>query len=169
MHIETERKFLIERPDLAFLASQEGCAVLSIVQTYLTHDSGESERRIRQITEGDRTSFVCTVKRRLSAVSRTEDEREISQAEYDALHADAVTELTKTRYRFPFEEHLIEIDVYPDEIGGEGLRNRAVLEVELDSEDEAFLLPEWVTVLRELTGTREFSNKALAMPVSAEV
>ena len=52
--------------------------------------------------------------------------------------------------------------MYPYEIGGEGLIGKAVLEVELRSEREDFALPEFIVIERELTGTKEFSNKTLA-------
>ena len=39
------------------------------------------------------------------------------------------------------------------------------MEVELGSETEEFAVPEFIRVERELTGTRQFSNKTLARPV----
>ena len=73
--------------------------------------------------------------------------------------------LTKTRYAFPYSAHTIEIDVYPYEIGGDALVGRAVMEVELKDENEMIDFPSGITVIRELTGTREFSNKTLAKRV----
>ena len=169
MKLETERKFLIVRPDDSRLAAQPGLTVREIVQTYLTAPEEEPERRIRRITEDGRVSFVFTQKangRKIgSAVSREETEYEISPAEYDTLRRTAYSELTKTRYSFPCGERVIEIDVYPDEIGGEALSGKAVLEVELEDGNESVSLPPWITVLRELTGTKKFSNKALARRV----
>ena len=162
MPIETERKFLIERPDLAFLTSQKDCDVLEITQTYLTQPAGAPERRVRRILEGGRETFVFTQKEKLTAVSRIENEREITPDEYAGFLAEAYSQLTKTRYRFPFGGHVIEIDVYPYEIGGDALEGFAILEVELAAEDEEIRLPDWLHVVRELTGTREFSNKTLA-------
>lgn len=162
MPIETERKFLIERPDLAFLTLQEDCAVLEITQTYLNQPAGAPERRVRRILADGRETFVFTQKEKLTAVSRIENEREITPGEYADFLAEAYSQLSKTRYRFPFGGHVIEIDVYPHEIGGDALEGLAVLEVELEAEDEAIRLPDWLHVVRELTGTREFSNKTLA-------
>ena len=59
----------------------------------------------------------------------------------------------------------MEIDVYPPEIGGSGLEGKAVLEVELRDEAEEFAVPDFLVIERELTGTKEFSNKTLARPV----
>lgn len=166
MHIETERKFLIKLPETEMLASLPGCEVRHITQTYLMINSktGE-EKRVRRIEERGRVSFVVTEKERITAVSRTEHEYEIGEDEYRVLRdTKGATELTKTRYAFPYEGHTVEIDVYPHEIGGDALDGLAVLEVELVSEDEEFSLPPFITVLKELTGTKEFSNKTLAKP-----
>ena len=164
MNIETERKFLIVRPDESLLTAQDGCRVLDITQTYLmiNNVTGE-ERRIRRIEENGKVSYVLTEKRRISTVSREENEREISREEYEKLYeTDGARELTKTRYAFPYGKRTVEIDVYPHEIGGDGLDGLAVLEVELEDETEEIILPDFITVIRELTGKKEFSNKAMA-------
>ena len=165
MAIETERKFLILRPSDELLLSQTGSRKLDIIQTYLTPD-GKTERRIRKITEGERVAYIYTEKRPISGTksSRHEDERDISEEEYHALMNECITELTKTRFAFPFDGHIIEIDIYPHDIGGDGLYGYAVMEIELTSEDEKFSLPEFIKIKEELTGTGKFSNKAMAKP-----
>ena len=165
MHIETERKFLIVMPEREELC-KTGCRVLDIVQTYIMINPATGEEaRVRSITENGETVYIHTEKKRISAVSRTEDEKEITKEEYDRLrNTKGATELTKTRYAFPWGEHTVEIDVYPHEIGGDALDGMAVLEVELGAEDEIFEIPPFIKVVRELTGRREFSNKALAKP-----
>ena len=166
MAIETERKFLIRLPDPALLRSQPECRVRQIHQTYLKKLPGKNlERRLRRIEENGKVSWIFTRKVKLSKLSRREDEWELTEREYGEWYGEADTELTKTRYSFPYEGHVMEIDVYPFEIGGEGLAGRAVLEVELGSEDEPFAVPEFIEIERELTGTREFSNKAMAKKV----
>lgn len=162
MNIEIERKFLIKRPDVSVLESIDGCAVREIVQTYL-HTDG-AERRIRRIVENGATSYIYTEKRRVpgAEISRFEDEREITAEEYAALYAEAANELAKTRYAFPYGGRVVEIDVYPDEIGGELFRGRAILEIEMESEDEELHIPEFIEVIEEVTGRKEYSNKSLA-------
>ena len=167
MHIETERKFLIERPDEDEL-KKYGCRVLGITQTYLTinGETGE-ETRVRRIEENGDVKYVFTEKKRITDVSRYENEFEISKDEYEKLIDEAADprELTKTRYAFPFGERVVEIDVYPHEIGGNELDGLAVLEVELEDESESLVLPEFIVIKRELTGKKEFSNKSLAKPL----
>ncbi len=163
MPIETERKFLIEWKGEDLLTGQPGCRVLAIRQTYLPRESVTgAERRIRQITENGHSVYIFTRKETITAMSRREEEHEITREEYDRYAAEAISELTKTRYAFPYEGHVIEVDVYPYEIGGDALAGCAVMEAELQREDEELLLPPFLPVIRELTGTGEFSNKKLA-------
>ena len=160
MAIEIERKFLICLPELDNVPD---CRVRKITQTYLKEIPGKSvERRVRRIEEDGQVSYVFTKKEKLTKMSRIENEWEISEKEYREYLTEAYSTLNKTRYSFPYENHVMEIDVYPYEIGGEGLRDRAVLEVELEDEKEAFAVPDFIEIERELTGTKEFSNKTLA-------
>ena len=169
MALEIERKFLIRLPDLALIQSLPGCRVRRIRQTYLRKIPGKKiERRIRRIEENGSVVFVFTKKEKITRLTRLENEREIGEEEYRDLYRQADKELTKTRYSFPFEGHTIEIDVYPEEIGGEGLRGRAVLEVELGHEREEFAVPDFLVIEKELSGTKEFSNKSLAQKVRGQ-
>ena len=162
MNIEIERKFLIKRPDSDCLASIDGCTAREIVQTYL-HTEG-AERHIRKLVENGITTYIYTEKMRVpgAEISRFEDEREITAEEYVALYKEAAMELSKVRYSFPHDGRVIEIDVYPDEIGGELFRGRAILEIEMESEDEELSIPDFINVIEEVTGRKEYSNKTLA-------
>ena len=167
MGTEIERKFLIRLPDFDTIPDLR---IQEITQTYLTPlpSDPEPERRVRKIAENGRIRWIYTEKRPIRGmgkIARQEEEWEISEAEYGEKLADAMTRLTKTRYSFPFAGHTVEIDVYPHEIGGDALEGLAVMEIELESPDEAIEFPPFIRVIRELTGTREFSNKALARPV----
>ena len=168
MHIETERKFLINMPDTEVLLGMRDCRVKQIVQTYLTIDNETGEEtRVRSIEENGETTYVFTEKKKISAVSRFENEYSITADGYRRLidEAEEPRELTKTRYAFPWGERTVEIDVYPPEIGGDGLCGKAVLEIEMEDEREKLEIPDFIEVVRELTGTKEFSNKTLALPI----
>lgn len=166
MNIETERKFLIELPDTKLLTRQN-CRVLHIVQTYLAIDNEKREEsRVRRIEENGETRYVYTEKKKISALSRIENEYEITEEKYNSLReSHDIRELEKTRYAFEYGGHTVEIDVYPHEIGGDALDGYAVLEVEFERENEEIQLPDFIRIVRELTGTSEFSNKTLAKPV----
>jgi len=165
MAVETERKFLIVRPSAELLRAQPGVRSVDMVQTYLSC-AGNTERRIRKLTENGKITYVYTEKKPIPGIrmSRMEDEREVTEEEYRALMKECNTELDKTRVSFPYENHTIEIDIYPYEIGGDALEGYAVMEVELASPDEDFALPDFIEVKEELTGTKKFSNKAMAKP-----
>ena len=156
--LEIERKFLIEYPDPDWLAAQPDSTRVDIVQTYLLSDGSET-RRVRSWTEGGSTVYIRTLKRSLTDRTRVELEDEITRGEYLALLREADPgrhSLEKTRWRIPFASHLLEIDLYPF------WRDQAILEVELQSEEEDFLLPPEIRVIREVTGDPRYLNSSLA-------
>ena len=156
--LEIERKFLIEYPDLSWLRQQPGSRRAEIVQTYLLSD-GSSTRRVRSWTEAGRTSYIRTCKRAVSDRTRVEVEDELSEADYLALlkEADPTRHpVEKTRWCIPFDSHVLEIDLYPF------WNDQAVLEVELQNEEEEFLLPSEICVIREVTGDPRYLNSSLA-------
>ena len=163
-HVETERKYLIKYPDTVYLRTLDGCRVLDMVQTYLSRlpEEPQTERRVRTITENGVTAYVYTKKSPRARLSRLEEEREVTREEYDLLRKDACSELIKTRYAFPFAGHVMEIDVYPPEIGGETFDGYAILEVEMDDPDETVEFPEFLEILREVTDDKRYHNKTLA-------
>lgn len=159
--LEIEHKYLIRMPDTALLMAQPHCRKLSITQTYLEAPTGETHR-VRRAAEGDSVTLFETRKRRVSALSAVEEERVLTAAEYEVLlgRADPTRRpVEKTRYKFPFAGHTVEIDVYPF------WQDRAVLEVEIAREDEEILLPPFVTVLREVTADKSYKNVNLAKSV----
>ena len=99
-----------------------------------------------------------TVKRG-EGIKRQEEEREISQEEYQTLltQADPTKRvLHKTRYCLPYRGKLLEVDLYPF------WQDQAVLEVELEQEDDLISIPPELTVLREVTGDAAYKNAVLA-------
>ena len=98
-------------------------------------------------------------------ITREEIEREISEEEYLALlkEADPARHpIRKTRWCLPYEGHTLEIDLYPF------WEKQAVLECELESEDEAFAVPPELSILREVTGDPQYLNSSLARTIPAE-
>ncbi len=177
MATETERKFLITDPGEAYFSAipRDGFKMVTIHQVYLRRTDPKIQRRVRKITESGKCAYVYTEKERISPMTRIEREREIDGSEFRRLYREGESELYKSRISFPFETkygtRVAEIDLYPREYGGEALAGKAVLEVEMESEEEEsrFLIPDGITVLRELTGTGEYTNTALAKPIKREV
>lgn len=158
---EIERKYLIAMPDAAFLAAQPGCAVWTIEQVYLTAQPGET-RRVRSVVENGEVRCYKTFKVRINAMVAEEDEGLISRQEYEAFLREADPEkkpILKTRYRVPYEGQLLEFDLYPF------WQDRAVMEIELESEDQPAMIPQWVKVIREVTEDFRYKNVSLAKEV----
>ncbi len=161
--LETERKFLIRYPDTAILSAQVGCRVLKIVQTYLLCDTGSL--RVRKTVENGKTEYRLNEKRRVSELTHEEYEKVISEEAYTELLrcADSSRKpVSKTRYAFPFGTHIIELDVYPF------WKDRAILEIELKCENEEYEIPDFITVIKEVSGDKRYSNKALAKELIME-
>ena len=159
--IETERKFLIQIPDISLLRSTAGVRVKDILQTYLVSENGKNSR-LRRVCEDGKVSYIKTVKERISTLSAYEEEKEISEEQYNEELKNADTSknaIVKTRYCIPYADHIIEIDIYPF------WSDRAILEVELSDESESFSLPEYVSVVKEVSDDKRYKNTKLAESV----
>lgn len=155
---EIERKFLIERPDTTWLESLPECRMVEISQTYLEDADGEHFRVRRRGYDGNYIYFH-TVKKRVSDVKRIEIERRLTEAEYTSFVESAEYKkrsLTKDRYCLVYDSQYFEIDVFPF------WDDRALVEIELSSESETVRLPEWMRVIKEVTGDAAYNNYELA-------
>ena len=159
--LEIERKFLIRMPDIAFLSAQPGARIKHITQTYLLSPAGVTAR-VRRVKEDGVVRYIRTEKSRLSDRTAIEREQELDEEGYRAALRVADPErlpIKKTRYAVPYEGHVMEVDIYTF------WDDRATLEVELTSEDEAFLLPSYLSVVAEVTSDRRYKNAQLARAV----
>lgn len=164
MPLEIERKFLIRMPDLALLCAQEGVRVKRLTQTYLLAAPGVTAR-VRRCREDGRVTYIRTEKRRLSDRTAIEEECEIDEATYRAalrVADPARLPIRKTRYAIPYEGHVMEVDIY------DFWHDRATLEVELSDEEEAFSLPPYLSVVREVTADRRYKNAQLAKEIPTD-
>ena len=163
--LEIERKYLIDLPNEEMLKELSGMQYRDIVQTYLVSEKGEARRVRKSVYSGGRVSFVETVKRRKSDLTAEEYERTLEEQEYEdllLLRDSLRAPIEKRRYEIPFGNHILEIDVYPF------WTRTAVLEIELASEDERAEIPDFLTVLREVSAEKAFKNRALALHVPDE-
>ena len=162
---EIERKYLIAYPDTELLRDMDGVRIWDITQTYLVSDAGVTAR-VRRIAEEDTVRFVYTAKRRISALSAFEEERDLTYGEYeDLLHrADpGRTPLRKTRYRVPHKGFVCEIDVYPF------WPDRAILEIELPDEKTEAPIPPYVKVYRDVSDDKRYKNASLAKSIPVDI
>ena len=156
--LEIERKFLIEYPDTAWLDSHPQCERVEIIQTYLRADEGE-EKRIRQRGANGNFVYFYTHKKTLSGVKRMESEHRISKEEYLRLLMEADTEkrqIRKTRYCLTHDNQYFEIDIYPF------WKDKAVVEIELNDENQTVVFPERLRIIKEVTNDPSYKNASLA-------
>ncbi len=145
--MEIERRFLTDNipHDLSSFRKR------SIEQGYLCQIPAV---RVRN----DNGSFFFTLKSGGPGMSHEELETEIPQEAYFHLlkKADGII-IKKDRYEIPYDNHLIELDIFKDEL--EGL---VIAEVEFPTKDEAlrFIPPDWFG--DDITGKVEYSNSYLS-------
>ncbi len=158
MAIEIERKFRLRAGPAADVLAAHGAVARRIEQTYLV--APEGNRRVRRIVLPDgEVRFRLTEKRQIAAFSFHEDERAIVAREYERLLAEADPGrrmIRKVRHVVPHGDQQLEIDVFEEPAG------LCVLEVELASEAEAVILPDWIGEWREVTGEPAYFNASLA-------
>lgn len=152
-----KRKYLIEMPDVELLMKERSCAVIEMMQTYLSSSKPNVVRRVRQQCSGEDYLYFYTEKRSGEDGKSWVTERPISQKEYVAylMESDlSMHSVRKAKYRFSYDDRRMEIDVYPfsDE--------KAVLFVYGSRDD--IRLPEELKLIREVTGEAEYKNSALA-------
>ena len=164
-HFEIERKYLIRYPDIRVLKAQKGVEQWEIVQIYLTVAGPGETRRIRQVVSNGEIKYYKTFKRHLSDLTNVEEEGEIDQLEYIRLSKEVqpgCKPLGKTRYRIPYEGHVLEFDIYPF------WQDRAIMEIELESEDEGAAIPDYVRIIRDVSDDPAYKNRQLAENVVYE-
>lgn len=158
MAYEIERKFLIEYPDVNELEAYPESTKSEIAQTYLLTDDGFTSRVRKRTTKGV-TKYIFTEKKRVNDVRCIENEREITKEEYNDLLKLADPDLKtvyKTRYCLPFGNRVAEVDIYPF------WNDRAVAEVEMESEDEEVRLPACLKIIRDVTAEKAYKNYSIA-------
>ena len=156
MAFEIERKFLIEYPDIKWL--EKKCKKLEIIQTYL-ENSKDQELRLRQRGDGNSFVYTRTRKWKVNDLKRVEFESRISKEEYLSMLMDADTEINqirKTRYCVVYNNQYIEIDVYPFS------KDKSILEIELNNEQQNYNLPDFIEVIKEVTNDDKYKNINLA-------
>ncbi len=162
--IETERKFIIRKPDISFLEKQEGYGKSEIVQTYFQSQNGVTHRvRRREGLCG--TIYTETKKTRLSPMSVIEDEKEITEGEYSSLLSTLATvgkPVHKTRHIFRYRTHTFEVDIYPF------WERSCIMEVEFSEESEVIEYPPFIEILEEVTGIKGYSNHSIALSYPKE-
>jgi len=145
---EIERKFLVSGDFSPFVTRRE-----RIVQGYLCADA---ERTVRVRICGDKAFLTVKSATVAGSWSRYEFETPVPVAEAEEMLKLCIPGvIDKERYRIDVENHTWEVDVFHGD--NEGL---TIAEIELASEDEPFVRPDWVGA--EVTGDPKYYNSMLA-------
>ena len=156
--LEIERKYLVKYPDIKYLESLKSCAAVEITQTYIEPADGEKYRVRKRGNQGNYTYFH-TVKRLISGFKRVEEEKIISEYEYESYLNEENAEkiqLSKIRYCLLYGNKYFEIDVFPF------WDDKAYIEIELKSEDEKVILPPFIELIKDVSTDRSYTNLSLA-------
>jgi adenylate cyclase len=149
MATEIERKFLVSGD--GWRSVTEGSRY--IVQAYVALD-GPVSLRVRIV---DDARALLTVKIGVSQLSRDEFEYPIPMSDARTMIAAAGGRIVeKTRHAIGLGGFVWEVDVYAGALAG-----LVIAEVEMRSEDDDPVLPDWLG--REVTGESDWSNAVLAV------
>jgi CYTH domain-containing protein len=133
MGVEIERKFLVDHEKWAQVVKPKGT---HFRQGYLLN----ADNRTIRVRVTDVQAYI-TLKGASSGISRKEFEYKIPVEEgNELLDIFALSQLEKTRYCIDFDGKTWEIDEFA------GDNNKLIMaEIELDSENESFKRPGWIT------------------------
>lgn len=163
--VEIERKYIIALPDDNLMSSMQDYTVSSITQIYVSSPPRITHRvRLREYNG----KIVCTEtkKVRLDSMSSIEDEREISEEEFRLISeniADGTIPVKKVRHTFVYDKHTFEVDVYPQ------WTESCILETELSDREERVEFPDFIKIIKEVTGIKEYSNASMARAFPEEI
>ena len=148
MALEIEHKYLVDHKLWnSVIADQQ----IKIIQGYLIT---EPSKTVRVRIAGEQ-GFM-TIKGKTEVSRRLEFEYEIPREEAEQLlHLFCMNLIEKTRHIIQYEKKTWEVDVF------EGANSGLIIaEIELESEDEAYLKPVWAT--QNITLDQRYFNSSLS-------
>lgn len=163
--LEIERKFLL-KPGIYSIP----CSSLhfAIQQTYLKKKQRGIQRRVRAKHEIDvgalrnPTTYTYTEKHSVKPGIRIEEERQISEEEYLILFKEkknSTETIQKTRTVFVWEGQYFQMDVIHHPYFNPPI---ILLEIELTSENQEFILPPFLEIEGDVTDDKRYSNASIA-------
>lgn len=163
--IEIERKYVIALPCEEELSRMPEYTRSEITQIYLPTVNGVTHRVRKRVRDGVAV-YTETRKIRIDAMSSEEIEREIEADEFDRISLQKSEDsrpILKTRYTFIYFGQLFEIDVYPE------WKKSAILETELEDRGKEVLFPDFIRIIKDVTGNKLYSNAAMSKAFPEEL
>lgn len=163
--IEIERKYIIEIPDEEKMRICNGYTMSEIVQIYIESQSRVTHR-VRSRKANGKTVYTETKKIRIDKMSSYEDEKEISEREFLSLSNNikkGTVPIEKARHTFDYLGQTFEVDVYPE------WKKSCIMETELESRESRVEIPDFIKIIKEVTGDKAYSNASMAKSFPREI
>jgi len=152
------RRYLIHMPDIAALEKLPNCRRVDIDQTFLKCEPGRELRISRRRLDGI-TVYYSTEKAPTGAGRIIETEKRLTGDEYKSLMTladESLQPLHKSRYYLSENKAYFEIDVYPH------WQDKALLEIDLEREDEQLNIPDFISLIADVTNDAAYDYRTLA-------
>lgn len=155
--ITEERKYIVKITSRDIPNAVES----EITQTYLVADPDCEVRLRRRTWGGAKAVNVHTTKKRVGQGEEVETERQVSDALYESLMAQADPyrhTIHKMRWSFIWEGQYFELDEYLDQL--EGL---VILETKGITGSESVKFPPFIKEVEDITGNKDYYNYNLSL------
>lgn len=156
--LRDQKKFLVSDVNIEEFLKNVGSGIVDIDQDYLVSENSEEEYRVRKMTQGNDSSYHFTVIKKLANGTREIlKEETINEKAYEkllALKNKELASIKKTRYSFVYASQYYKLDSFED-----GLM---VLEVNLTKENPTLTLPDFVSVVEDVTNDPDYTNINIA-------
>ena len=158
--VEKFNKYLIEVDDevLAKFAQEANYSTSHIVQHYLRSENGY-ERRVRSRQSDDTVMYTYSEANYLNTNERIKTDSVITERQYkDYLHqADKdLNVLDKMRYSFIDDDLFYKLDVFNFDT------TKGILSIDVPSDGRPIRIPDYVKVIKDVTGDINYKNYYLA-------
>jgi CYTH domain-containing protein len=160
--LEIERKFLLKS-----MPSIEPDNVYEIEQYYLKNNKGVWERARTYHSEKTGDQYIHTIKKSIGKGINMEDEREMSPKEFQDFKKLCMSKkwesrhISKERWVYPFGDLKWEVDKFKSGY------HLIIAELEIPNKSFKFTFPKFIEEVKllEVTGLKQFSNRALSIKI----
>ena len=156
--VRRQVKYLVDLSKTDVDKIRENGKAMQIEQTYLTSDE-YVEKRVRKVSFNDCVYYLFSVYKIQEDGSKVIiSEKQVDKKVYDSLlefKDKTCVSIRKIRYYFTYKGEYFNLDIFEDNKGS------GILEVNV-GEDEKVIVPEYVSVLEEVSDKEEYFNRNIA-------
>ncbi len=158
--VEIFKKYLVEINDevIEKVKNETNVSYVHILQHYLNSPEG-IEKRIRKREKDGNTIYYYSEATQLTPNTRIKRDRILSERQYNDFSADINRDLNivdKERYGFIENNRFFKLDIFSFD------KTKALLSVQIPSEQEKVVIPDYFNVLKEVTDDVNYKNYYLA-------